>query len=52
MYQEEMNLELQREGQALRVTFKDLDDLSELIGRVQNWKNSVSTFLEQTSVEV
>ena len=34
MYQEEMNLELQREGRALGVAFKDLDDLCELIGRV------------------
>ena len=45
MYQEEMNLELQKEGQALRVTFKDLDDLNELIGRVQHWKDSVTKFL-------
>ena len=50
MYQEEMNLELQNEGKALRVTFKDLDDLNELIGRVQHWKDSVTKFLEAKTV--
>ena len=45
MYQEEMNHELQKEGQALRVNFKELDDLNELIGRVQSWKDGVKRFL-------
>ena len=34
MYQEQLNEDLEKEGLALKVTFKDLDDLSELIARV------------------
>ena len=51
MYQEEMNHELQKEGQALRVNFKELDDLNELIGRVQSWKDGVKRFLQLKSVQ-
>ena len=51
MYQEEMNHELQKEGLALRVNFKELDDLNELIGRVQSWKDGVKRFLQLKSVQ-
>ena len=46
MYQEQLNLDLQKEGQELKVTFKDLEDLRDLISRVETWKDQVGIFLD------
>ena len=51
MYQEQLNEDLEKEGLALKVTFKDLDDLSELIARVQNWKYYVGIFLDECTIK-
>ena len=51
MYQEQLNEELEKEGLSLKVTFKDLDDLSELIARVQNWKYYVRIFLDECTIK-
>lgn len=46
MYQEDLNESLQSEGIALKVSFKDLDELTDLILRVKNWKYHVGNFLD------
>ena len=50
MYQEELNKELQEEGRQLKVKFKELDDMCELIDRVDNWKSNVSNFLDNQTI--
>ena len=50
MYQEELNESLRREGMALKISFKDLDELNDLIQRVQNWKFEVKNFLDKQTI--
>ena len=38
------------EGIALKVSFKDLDELTDLILRVKNWKYHVGNFLDQQTI--
>jgi len=50
MYQEKLNKDLQNKGLELKVKFKDLDDLSELIARVENWKYHTGNFLNNQTI--
>jgi len=45
-----MNAALQSEGEALKVSFKDLEELREKIARVNSWKTQANAFLDHQTI--
>ena len=44
-------MSLLKESDELKVTFKDLDELRDLIERVNHWKFCVNRFLKESNIE-